>query len=626
MPRRPARKLSPTAKHCDAFSRDDAVNPLTGKGIGPSSPIRAELARACGRAAASKPAQSPQRTHHPRPPQPTATTVPAAPLKEAKTKQPPPQAKKQQQQAHAGKKPAAAAAAAAAPESAARAADSLVDYMLRHRALTTLTPGVLTVAVYAHFFPVAYHDAKGELAGLDVDIMKAYAAECGLTIKWVERDAFDGIWDAPSAGTADVSIGGIANAIGRGDARTEWSIAYFYVHRSVLYRKADPVGPFPASVHGVLLGTAGSTGWTDMHARTEGMDPKLRAYMHAGTTDPADLAALLSGQAQGLMRGDFVARAILAKHPHELGMREWNIVPTLVPSDGEVFAYPCAQGSGVAVSLSAFLTQHIMDGALERWAKANGLGSSISPTLTSDGSSDGRPAEPSTPQQLHALGAAAREWAEGRDVPDGARAYLPTIVAAYGSNEEIAEDDGTLIPGTEEQADFWSRLKLQARNPAVVDVGMACVATRNILDSVAHAMYDSRGVAVAGDWSDEANAARARAKAAAVTAPLNRVGVATATDAQESALRPHGYDGFSVAQTVREGDTLTLLLLPASMNAAWAAAWADHFARRAPLQPGDFGAWMATRVEFEVARLLEFVGGLSKAQTSALHVVLWGTA
>ena len=45
MPRRPARKLSPTAKHCDAFSRDDAVNPLTGKGIGPSSPIRAELAR-----------------------------------------------------------------------------------------------------------------------------------------------------------------------------------------------------------------------------------------------------------------------------------------------------------------------------------------------------------------------------------------------------------------------------------------------------------------------------------------------------------------------------------------------------------------------------------------------------
>jgi len=239
-----------------------------------------------------------------------------------------------------------------------------IDFMLAHRTLRTLRKGVLTVAAYANFFPVCYHDESGALAGLDVEVINAFAAAAGLRVHYIEHAKFNGIWDAPDRGTADVSIGGIANSKGRGTAKTEWTIPYFYVNRSVLFNKSDAIHSFPHDVHGVVVGTVGSTGWVDANLRL-----KRAGKIHllvSGRTDADDVRALLSHKIQGVMRGDFVSRAIVHAHPHELGLTSWEIAPELVPSDGEIFAYPARSGSGVAVCMSAFLAELIVNGGLHQ--------------------------------------------------------------------------------------------------------------------------------------------------------------------------------------------------------------------------------------------------------------------
>lgn len=238
----------------------------------------------------------------------------------------------------------------------AKAIKISVPYIVGHRELTLLEAGVLTVAAYPHFFPVCYHDASGDLAGLDVDIMKRFAAQAGIQVRFVEFDEFNGIWDKPANRDADVAIGGIANSKGRGGATTEWTIPYFYVHRSAMFLKSNPIKRFPQDVHGVLVGTFGSTGWVDGEIRLE--SEHKQALMVRGTTDEEDVQKLLSGEIQGLMRGDFVSRAIIHEHP-EVSMISWEAEPSILPKDGEIFAYPTLAGSGVATMLSVFITELI---------------------------------------------------------------------------------------------------------------------------------------------------------------------------------------------------------------------------------------------------------------------------
>jgi hypothetical protein len=54
--------------------------------------------------------------------------------------------------------------------------------------------------------------------------MRAFAEVAGLGIRFLEFRSFDGIWEAPEDGYADVSIGGIANLESRTGPLTEWTI------------------------------------------------------------------------------------------------------------------------------------------------------------------------------------------------------------------------------------------------------------------------------------------------------------------------------------------------------------------------------------------------------------------
>jgi hypothetical protein len=138
---------------------------------------------------------------------------------------------------------------------------------------------------------------------------------------------------------------------------TEWTTPYFYVHRSLLFNLNFPVQQFPQDIHQTVLGTVGSTGWVDAKLRAAKVGKQ--ALVQPGGKDEDDVQRLLKGDIQGVLRGDFVSRAWMVRHPSQLGYITWDADPSILPLDGEIFAYPCRKGSGVAMSLSVFLTHLI---------------------------------------------------------------------------------------------------------------------------------------------------------------------------------------------------------------------------------------------------------------------------
>lgn len=201
------------------------------------------------------------------------------------------------------------------------------------------------------------------ISGLDVDIMKEFCKLTGLKLRLVERNDFNGIWFDPIRKLSDVSIGGIGITDKRTKPGMQWSIPYFYVFRTVVFNKANPIRKFPESITYDVRGTPGSTGYIDAEARLDAYGN--RNLLKKGKTDQQDIQDLKDGKIQGLMRGSFVGKALLLRHK-EFGMvKPWQIDEDLVASDGEVFAYPTLCTSGVGQLLSVLITEDIFNGEMQ---------------------------------------------------------------------------------------------------------------------------------------------------------------------------------------------------------------------------------------------------------------------
>ena len=245
-----------------------------------------------------------------------------------------------------------------------------IPYILSHRDLDTIKSNTLTVAYYPYFYPVSYNNSRGNAAGLDVDIIKLFAKQAKLDIVFKEYDSFNGIWNKPSLYKADVSIGGIANSKGRTKSTTEWSIPYFYVNRSLIFKKSNPIRNFPNDVNGPIVATYESTGWKDAEKLLKRV--RKQRLLIKGNNDKDDLSDLLEGKIDGLIRGNFLSRVIISDNP-SLGMIEWQADPSILASDGEVFAFPTKKGSGIAILLSTFLIEIIKDGTIVKLMKKHRL-------------------------------------------------------------------------------------------------------------------------------------------------------------------------------------------------------------------------------------------------------------
>lgn len=240
----------------------------------------------------------------------------------------------------------------------------------------------LIVAVYTEFFPVAYREKrKQKMAGFDVDLIEAFCLSAGLKPpRYVRIKGFFDVWETPGrwSDRIDVAIGGIGRANHRDSPTIEWTVPYFEVRRTVVYRLSDPIRRFPEDVTGKVAGTMGSTGMDDAAERLRAKFGR-RVWDHLDarwkSTDEKDLADLLEGRIQGLMRGSFVGKAIVAQRPKKLGMAEpWAASPgALKPYGREVFAFPCRRGSGLAALLSLFLVRASHNGDLAKLAEKHGM-------------------------------------------------------------------------------------------------------------------------------------------------------------------------------------------------------------------------------------------------------------
>lgn len=243
--------------------------------------------------------------------------------------------------------------------------DKVISKIAKKRTLNTIKNGVLTVSAYTNFEPVCYIDNFGNLAGIDVEIMKEFANLVGLDINFVIKDKFNGIWVDPPNGLSDVSIGGIGITPSRTKCETEWTIPYFYVNRTVVFNLKNPIKSFPISVTGIVRGTKGSTGYIDGEIKMKKAGKEH--LMLPSSDDKDDIHSLLEGNIQGLIRGSFVGKSLVRQYPKQLGMvKPWEMDPSLVSSDGEVFAYPTTKDSGVCVLLTMMLTKLIFNGGLNK--------------------------------------------------------------------------------------------------------------------------------------------------------------------------------------------------------------------------------------------------------------------
>jgi ABC-type amino acid transport substrate-binding protein len=152
---------------------------------------------------------------------------------------------------------------------------------------------------------------------------------------------------------------------------TTWTIPYFYVQRTLVYNKDDPIKRFPEDITRDFRGTFDSTGWMDAQSLVEKKAPAKKRFLARGKTDEQDVNDLISGKIQGLMRGSFVGAAIIHRHPKQLAMvKPWDMSPKLLDvPHGECFAFPCHRDSNVVVLLSMLITEMWRDGDLDKLAK-----------------------------------------------------------------------------------------------------------------------------------------------------------------------------------------------------------------------------------------------------------------
>lgn len=261
----------------------------------------------------------------------------------------------------------------------------------------------LRVAVYANFFPVAYQEKarakrvdrlklgaaadstkqqqkeekkkQKPIKGFDIDLIRGFCRLANLTPVFVAVDDFYSLWETPASWNDhfDLAVGGIGRSRWRNVGGVEWSVPYFKIHRTIVYNLKDPILTFPGGVTGKLAGTMGSTGMLDA-SRRMAKAKKRHLLEYRDSSDEKDLRDLLAGRLQGLMRGSFVGKALVKKHPKQLGMiKPWKAMPEVVGPGGEVFAFPCRRGSGLAGMLNSYIGLILANGAMKALVKKHGM-------------------------------------------------------------------------------------------------------------------------------------------------------------------------------------------------------------------------------------------------------------
>lgn len=221
----------------------------------------------------------------------------------------------------------------------------------------TLNDGRLDVALYPGFAPVVFHDEDtGEIIGIDVDILQAFADQYDVDFNVVERP-FSGIWELPARGEVDIAGSGISELDSRLVPGMLWSEPYFTVQRSLSIRAADEERlRSMADFEDMTIGfTPGSTGEFDTRERA----PESATLVSYEIEEEA-IADLLNGRIDAIARGDVSSRYDATVIP-ELGVTDVHYYD---PREYFVFALP-SDNSELQDALNRFLMEMTASGEVD---------------------------------------------------------------------------------------------------------------------------------------------------------------------------------------------------------------------------------------------------------------------
>lgn len=224
--------------------------------------------------------------------------------------------------------------------------------------------GCITVAICTGFAPVGYRDESGAIAGMDADVMRAFARENGYDLTFEEVKVFDNIWELPARGSVDAAVSGVSKRQDRLRPGIRWSYPYFNVERSlsILKKNADRFRSI-ADFDGMKIAvTIGTTGDQDVRERNP------NAIRVGYDNEEAAIRDLLAGKVHALARGD-VSNQYDARQHSELAVIDAH---PMVPVEEFVVAVS-AERVALGQKLDKFLSAARRDGRLAeifaKWLK-----------------------------------------------------------------------------------------------------------------------------------------------------------------------------------------------------------------------------------------------------------------
>lgn len=103
--------------------------------------------------------------------------------------------------------------------------------------IKTVTPGILTVAIYIGFPPFVFKDSNEKIIGTDVQYLIKFGKQHNLKVRFEEQEVFDGLWKLPGENKIfDIAAAGITlNKLRQNESPgTTWSNSYYNVKRSFI--------------------------------------------------------------------------------------------------------------------------------------------------------------------------------------------------------------------------------------------------------------------------------------------------------------------------------------------------------------------------------------------------------
>ena len=217
-----------------------------------------------------------------------------------------------------------------------------------------LDKGVLVIGI-TDFAPMDYKDDEGNWIGFDADVAKAFAAELGVKVEFVEID-----WDNKILELDAKAVDCIWNGMTLTDAvkaAMETSNAYMN-NAQVVVVPADKAADYQTVeslkdlVFAVEAGSAGEAVVADLGLATNPVLAQADALMEvaAGTSDAAVIDALMADA----MIGEGTGYATLT---YTIGL------------NSEEYGVGFRKGSDLAAELNAFLVKYYADGQLQQIAE-----------------------------------------------------------------------------------------------------------------------------------------------------------------------------------------------------------------------------------------------------------------